>query len=107
MNEYYGIKIKIKTQFGEREAFHYISENLHTTKQFGKGPYYRLTFNEAVEPRMDNYWGWKIFGEETYKFVHPLKAGVEICFSYGTKSEEKKRRGKLVELVLEDAIQIE
>ena len=103
MSEYFGIKIL----FEEREVFIHISRSLRTTKQFGKGPYYKLIFKEAVKPETNNYRGWKISREETYRFIHPLKVGIEICFPYGTKAEEEKGKGKLVELVLESAIQIE
>ena len=104
--KYYGRKISIKSSTGKREVFMDINKDLRTTKQFSKY-IYELTFKEATESKPDNYWGWKNSGEEDYRLIHPLKSGIEICFPSGTKAEEERGRGKLVELVLESEIQIE
>ena len=103
--KYYGRKIVIKYP-REREVFIDIHRDLRTARQHGNGPYYELTFKESEEHLPGNYWGWEN-PTEGYIFIHPMKSGIEIYFSHGTKSEEEKGNGKLVELVLESKIQIE
>lgn len=102
---YYGRKTIIGGSSEKREAFIDIQESLRSAQQYGKGPYYELTFTEAEEFMPGNYWGWKDF-KEGYIFIHPSKLGIEICFPHGTKLEEENKRGKLVELVLKSEVKI-
>lgn len=59
----------------------------------------KLTENQSNEESI--YWAWWENEKNTFTLCYPMKAGVEICFPYGTKAESDRGRGVLVNVVVE------
>jgi len=48
------------------------------------------------------YWGWWDAEKEHFTMIWPSRVQVEICFPYGSAAEERRGRGKLVQLKVEE-----
>ena len=52
-----------------------------------------------------NYWGWLDATDPSYyHFVWPSEVQLDMCFPYGPKAEEKKGRGRKVNLIVEEIL---
>jgi len=87
---------------GKIEVLCDVHSSLEMTKLYGESPYYKIKVREIKKGEKSAYWGWKDFEKKEYCMIYPHKAGTEMCFPYGPKAEEKRGKGKLVNLVIEE-----
>lgn len=46
------------------------------------------------------HWAWIKTGESEPLFSHPYRGGLEICFTYGSKVEVERGKGRIVRLAV-------
>ncbi len=64
-------------------------------------PVFPVIVRELHEGETSFYWAWWSTEEQAFMFVFPRKIMVETCFTYGTKAEEARGRGGLMNVVVE------
>lgn len=101
---FYCLKIKVHAKEGEVEVWHNIYPNINLVKMCGDGPYHEVKIREIRKNETSLYWGWKDFEDKKYSMIYYRKELAEMCFPYGYKAEEKRGRGKLVNLVITEII---
>ncbi len=57
-----------------------------------RGPFFKV---RIVLDESGDYWTWHSYETDRFCFTHHWREGVEICFPYGSKAEEKAGRGKI------------
>lgn len=97
---YYAIK-------SENSKFRHFHSDIKHVKLSGGAPYFKVRVKEAQKGEKSDYWGWKDFEKKEYSMIYPSKMQAEACFTYGYKIEEKRGRGKLVNLVIEEIKKVE
>jgi len=63
------------------------------------GPYRKV---RIVADETGDYFTWHDYENDKFNFTHPIRAGVDICFLYGSRAEEDRGRGKLIRCRIED-----
>lgn len=68
----------------------------------GPGAIHEVIVRELQEGEASQYWGWwdQARGEPHFTFVFRSKIKVETCFEYGTAVEERRGRGKLLNVAV-------
>jgi hypothetical protein len=61
----------------------------------GDEPVLKVLVEETAETP-DCYWAWWDEKDKEFQFTANFKDAVEICFPYGTKTEEKRGNGQLL-----------
>ncbi len=64
-------------------------------------PVFKVIVRELREKEESIYWAWWSEKDQEFMFVYPFKGLVEMCFPYGSKCEEERGRGKLMNVVVE------
>ena len=62
----------------------------------GSEPVLKVSVEELPEELLGCYWSWWSNETQKFLFTHHKKAGVEICFTYGSEAEEERGRGHLL-----------
>ena len=106
-DKYFARKVTIKTKQGPKEVFLNAHTSLRNVKMYGEGPYFELTVKETDSQDDSLYWAWKDYESKVFRYINSNRDMVEICFPYGTDSEERAGKGKLVRIAIEDAVIIE
>lgn len=66
-----------------------------------KAPVHELEVAEGVD-EPDSYWAWWDAEDEKFTMIYYARMIVEMCFTYGSKPEEDRGRGKLLPVVVTD-----
>jgi hypothetical protein len=54
----------------------------------------------TLDPNGDQ-WGWWDAEDKTFCMIFPRRMLVEMCFTYGSKVEEERDRGRVVQVRIE------
>ncbi len=66
---------------------------------------YEIDVNETKEINEDSYYGW-LEPEGDISYVYPHLALVSVCFTYGYEAEEKRGRGKVIRVKIEEKCEV-
>lgn len=76
------------------------SPHIGCTRLMGDPPYYLVRV--TVDSTAGEYWGWwEPSKTEPISMVFPDKRLNEVCFTYGSKAEEDRGKGRVVQLRVE------
>lgn len=82
-------------------VFVHVQKHTNSVKLYGEGEIFEVTVRPIVEGEQSNYWGWcdAVTGE--YSMVYPSEPEARCCYPYGPEAEERRGRGKFLNLVVE------
>jgi hypothetical protein len=60
----------------------------------GKFPIFEVVVTKGTD--LNGYWGWWEAERQGFLFVYPSRPQLEMCFTYGSKIEEERGKGKMM-----------
>ena len=66
----------------------------------GKGTIWKLEVRPVKEGEESPYWGWWDNERQQYEMIFARKILFEMCFTYGYQVEERRSKGKAVNLMI-------
>lgn len=100
--------MKTQKQFAvklESGFYHFFSNSWLTASCAGKEEVICLV--EITEDSVGDYWTWYNKEDNDFQFTAPFKQAVDMCFAYGYEADEKRGRGKLIQVFVKEIREIE
>lgn len=70
-------------------------------REYGHKRIWELVVREPNAGETPDYWSWWDEKEQRFEFTWAAEFLLEMCFTYGTKAEEERGRGKKMRTVVE------
>jgi hypothetical protein len=90
----------------EGYIFKHIYESPNLTRNCGGGPCFKIRVSESKNGKKSDYWCWKRFEDEKYKFISHSRHLVEMASPDYFERDIRENRGKLVNLKLEEICEL-